>query len=44
VVYSVDKELVGWSQPKDCAQRLYVRVKIGDEWCPPGLCTGTDTP
>ena len=38
---SVDKELVGWSQPKGSDQRLNVWMETSDERSPSGVRTGT---
>ena len=38
---SVDKELVGWSQPDGSGQWLNVQMEINDKWCPSQVCTGT---
>jgi len=36
----VDKELVGWSQPKGSGQRLNVWMETSDEWSPSGVVLG----
>ena len=40
---SVDKELVGWSQPEGSGQQLNVEMEIGDKWCPSGVLVVTST-
>ena len=38
---SVDKELVGRSQPAGSGQQLNVQMDTSDNWCPSGVRTGT---
>ena len=40
-IRSVDKELVGWSQPKGSGQRLNVQMEMSDKWCGSGVHLGT---
>jgi len=40
VDYSVDKELVAWSEPEGCGQQLYVQVEASDEQCGLGVRPG----
>lgn len=37
----VDNELVGWSQPEVCGQRLYVLVEASHKGCPQEAHLGT---
>ena len=37
----MDKELVGWAQPKGSGQWLNVRMETSDERSPSGVRTGT---
>lgn len=39
--YSLDKELVGRSQPESYGQQLYVQVEAGNKQCPPGVHLGS---
>jgi len=41
VDYSVNKGLVGRSQPEGCGQWLYVQMETGNEQCPRGVCLET---
>ena len=38
--YSVDKELVGWSQTVSCGHWLYIQVNVSDKWQPQGVHLG----